>query len=84
MVRDEGGRWDVSSEEDEVYVERILGDGEQEYEDYLSPDEARALAALLTKYADEAEKWMDENDEDAAEAVEAVEAVYWYESDDAD
>jgi hypothetical protein len=75
MVRDEGGRWDVSTEEDEVYVERI-SDGEQEFEDFLSPDEARALAGLLTRYAAEAEKWVDEDEVDAV--------VYWEDSDDSD
>jgi hypothetical protein len=78
MVRDEGGRWDVSTEEDEVYVERIA-DGEQEYEDWLSPDEARALAGLLMKYADEAEKWVDEDDVDY---VDAEDAEWGYEDAD--
>jgi hypothetical protein len=78
MVRDEGGRWDVSTEEDEVYVERI-SDGEQEYEDWLSPDEARALAGLLMKYADEAEKWVDEDDVDY---VDAEDAEWGYEDAD--
>jgi hypothetical protein len=67
MVRDEGGRWDVSTEEDEVYLERIDEDDDQVFDDYLTPDEARALAGLLNKFADQAEKYED-NDADYVDA----------------
>ena len=56
MVSHEGGRWDVGTEGDAVYLERISESDEQLFEDSLSPEEARALAGLLTKYADKAEE----------------------------
>jgi hypothetical protein len=54
MVGHEGGRWDVGTEGSVVYLERISDDDKQLFADSLSPDEARALGGLLTKYADKA------------------------------
>lgn len=55
MVNHEGGRWDVGTEGNAVYLERISESDERLFEDSMSPEEARALAGLLTKYADKAE-----------------------------
>ncbi|MEE6175205.1 hypothetical protein [Mycobacterium sp. 050134] len=66
MVRHEGGRWDVGSEGNAVYLERISEDDEQLFDDLLSPEEARGLAGLLSKYADKAEDF-DDSDEAVAD-----------------
>jgi hypothetical protein len=55
MVNHQGGRWDVGTEGNAVYLERISESDERLFEDSMSPEEARALAGLLTKYADKAE-----------------------------
>jgi hypothetical protein len=52
MVRHEGGRWDVGTKNNAVYLERISESGERLFDDLLAPEEARELAGLLTKYAD--------------------------------
>jgi len=52
MVRHEGGRWDVGTKDNAVYLERISGSDERLFDDSLAPEEARELAGLLTKYAD--------------------------------
>ncbi|HUE31615.1 MAG TPA: hypothetical protein VMQ38_01585 [Mycobacterium sp.] len=52
MVRHEGGRWDVGTKNDAVYLERISESDERLFDDSLEPAEARELAGLLTKYAD--------------------------------
>lgn len=64
MVRHEGGRWDVGSEGNAVYVERISENDEELFDDLLSPEEARGLAGLLTKYADKAENFDDEDEDE--------------------
>jgi hypothetical protein len=64
MVRHEGGRWDVGVKENAVYLERIADGEEQLFEDLLDPDEARALAGLLTKYADKINESGDSDDDD--------------------
>lgn len=56
MVRHEGGRWDVGAEDNAVYLERISESDERLFDDLLSPQEARELAGLLTKYADKADE----------------------------
>ena len=58
MVRHEGGRWDVGTKDNAVYLERISGSDERLFDDSLPPEEARELAGLLTKYADK----LDESD----------------------
>jgi hypothetical protein len=50
--QDDGGRWDVSIKSDAVYLQRFSNSDEQVFEELLAPDEARQLAALLTKFAD--------------------------------
>jgi hypothetical protein len=52
MVRHEGGRWDVGTKNEAVYLERISESDERLFDDSLEPAEARELAGLLTKYAD--------------------------------
>ena len=64
MVRHEGGRWDVGVKENGVYLERIADGEEQLFEDLLEPDEARALAGLLTKYADKIDESTDSGESD--------------------
>ncbi|OBI96181.1 hypothetical protein, partial [Mycobacterium asiaticum] len=56
MARQEGGRWDVGVANDAVYVERISESDDKVFDDLLAPEEARALAGLLNKYADKAEE----------------------------
>ncbi|MGA7055416.1 MAG: hypothetical protein WBZ37_29980 [Mycobacterium sp.] len=55
MVRHEGGRWDIGTENNAVYLERISESDEHLFDDLLAPEEARELAGLLTKYADQAD-----------------------------
>ncbi|WAJ46505.1 hypothetical protein OK015_08600 [Mycobacterium sp. Aquia_216] len=52
MGSHEGGRWDIEIENNAVHVERISDSDEQVFEDFLSSEEARNLAGLLTKFAD--------------------------------
>jgi hypothetical protein len=66
MASNEGGRWDVGAKESSVYVSRVSGDDEKVIEDLLSPEEARKIAGLLTKYADKAEE--SEKSEDAKDS----------------
>ena len=47
-----GGRWDVGTKDNAVYLERISGSDERLFDDSVAPEEARELAGLLTKYAD--------------------------------
>ena len=76
MVRHEGGRWDVGTKNNAVYVERISESDERLFDDLLAPEEARELAGLLTKYADES----DESDEsDGSEDIDKSD-----DSDDSD
>ncbi|TFV57336.1 hypothetical protein E4P42_15655 [Mycobacterium sp. PS03-16] len=48
------GRWDVAAKDGAVHVERRGEDNEQVFTDRLTPEDARQLAALLTKFADKA------------------------------
>jgi hypothetical protein len=73
MVRHEGGRWDVGTKNNAVYVERISESDERLFDDLLAPEEARELAGLLTKYADESDE------SDGSEDSEDID-----ESDDSD
>jgi hypothetical protein len=65
MVRREGGRWDVGTKDNAVYLERISESDEQLFDDLLAAEEARALAELLTKYADKVEDYDNSDDEDS-------------------
>ena len=78
MGRQEGGRWDVGAENNAVHLERISDDDERLFDDWLTTDEARALAGLLNKYADRVEASEnsaseddedDDDDEDCAAAT---------------
>jgi hypothetical protein len=52
MVRQEGGRWEVGTKNNAVYLERISESDERLFDDLLASEDARELAGLLTKYAD--------------------------------
>ena len=69
MASNEGGRWDVGAKENSVYVSRVSGDDEKVIEDLLSPEEARKIAGLLTKYADKAEE--SEKSEDSEDSKDS-------------
>ena len=60
MVRQEGSRWDVGTKDNTITLERFDDSNERVSEDVLEVEEARELAALLTKHADKLES----NDED--------------------
>ncbi|MCV7444424.1 hypothetical protein H7K33_19495 [Mycobacterium paraense] len=76
MVRQEEGRWDVSVKSNAVCVERISDSDKRVFEDLLAPREARALAGLLTKFADKvdesakSEKSDESQDSDKSENTE--------------
>jgi hypothetical protein len=53
MVEREGGQWNVAIKEESVYLERVSKDEERLFEDLVEPHEARELARLLTKFADQ-------------------------------
>jgi hypothetical protein len=81
MADDEAGRWDVGAKSGAVYLERFSGDDDRTFGDVLTPEDARQLAGLLTKFADKAEEAESEDpkdsDSDDAEDSDA-------DSDDAD
>jgi len=60
MARQEGSRWDVGTKDNAITLERFDDGDERVSEDVLQVDEARELAALLTKHADK----LDASDED--------------------
>jgi hypothetical protein len=64
MVGHEGGRWDVGTKDNAVYLERIAEGDERVFDDSLAPDEARELAGLLTKYADKLGESEDSDESD--------------------
>ena len=64
MARHEGGRWDVGTKNEAVYLERISESDERLFDDSLAPEEARELAGLLTKYADKLGESEDSDDAD--------------------
>lgn len=66
MADQEGSRWDVSIKSNAVCLERISDKEDQVFEDSLSAQEAKKLAALLTKFADKLEE--SEDSEDAQES----------------
>jgi hypothetical protein len=52
MAREEGSRWDVGIKDNAITLERFDDSDKRVSEDVLEAEEARALAALLTKHAD--------------------------------
>ena len=70
MVRHEGGRWDVGVEDNAVYLQRISESDEELFDDLLTPEEARQLAGLLTKYADKLDESEDSRDSDESDDSE--------------
>jgi hypothetical protein len=61
MARKEGSRWDVGTKDDTITLERFDDSNDRVSEDVLQVEEARELAALLTKHADKLES-SDKND----------------------
>ena len=61
MARKEGSRWDVGTKDDTITLERFDDSNDRVSEDVLQVEEARELAALLTKHADKLES-SDNND----------------------
>ena len=71
MGSDEGGRWDVGAKNNAVLLVRVSEGNERLFEASLEPDEARALADLLTKFAGKAaENTDDSKDTDDNEDVD--------------
>ncbi|MEZ0351100.1 hypothetical protein [Mycobacterium sp. pR1184] len=66
MADQEGSRWDVSIKSNAVCLERISDKEDQVFEDSLSAQEAKQLAALLTKFADKLDESEDSDDSDDA------------------
>ena len=64
MGRQEGSRWDVGTKDNTITLERFDDSDERVSEDVLEVEEARELAALLTKHADKLESTDDENSSD--------------------
>jgi hypothetical protein len=56
MARQAEGRWDVSIKSNAVCLERVADGDKRLFEDLLAPEEARALAELLTKFADKVDE----------------------------
>ena len=79
MIRHEGGRWDVGTKNNAVYVERISESDERLFDDLLAPEEARELAGLLTKYADKSDKSDKSDESDESDGSEDIDK-----SDDSD
>jgi hypothetical protein len=82
MVRHEGGRWDVGSQKNAVYLERISESDERLFDDLLAPEEARELAGLLTKYADKLDESEDSDKSDKSDDSHKSEDSH--ESDESD
>ncbi len=64
MVRQEGSRWDVGTKDNTITLERFDDKDKRVSEDVLEVDEARELAALLTKHADKLESSDDDDSDD--------------------
>jgi hypothetical protein len=85
MASHVGGRWDVGTRDNAVYVERISDSDERVFDDLLESEEARELAGLLTKYADKADKAEDSNDaEDSEDSGDSGDSDESEDSDDSD
>ena len=64
MGRQEGSQWDVGTKDNTITLERFDDSDERVSEDVLEVEEARELAALLTKHADKLESTDDKNSSD--------------------
>ena len=67
MGRQEGSRWDVGTKDNVITLERFGDDDERVSEDVLEVQEARDLAALLTKHADKIESSDKEDKDDSSD-----------------
>ena len=75
MARQEGSRWDVGTKDNAITLERFDDGDERVSEDVLQVEEARELAALLTKHADkldasDGDESKDEDDSDEDDSDE--------------
>jgi hypothetical protein len=68
MASDEGGRWDVGTKDNEVFLRRMSESNERLFEDSLEPDQARKLAEVLNKFAGKAEEGTDSDDDERKDA----------------
>ncbi|MCW2661417.1 MAG: hypothetical protein JWP83_2569 [Mycobacterium sp.] len=89
MARQAEGRWDVSIKSNAVCLERVADGDKRLFEDLLAPEEARALAELLTKFADKFDKFdesdkSDRSDDKSDEPDDSGERDERDESDDSD
>jgi hypothetical protein len=85
MARHEGGRWDVGTKNEAVYLERISESDERLFDDSLAPEEARELAGLLTKYADKLGESEDSDDaDDSGDSEESEDSANSGDSEDSD
>ncbi|BAX91460.1 hypothetical protein [Mycobacterium shigaense] len=80
----EGGRWDVSAKSNAVCLERVSDGEEQVFEDSLTPEDARKLAGLLTKFADKAEESDDSGESDESDDKDSDSTEDSDKSDDSD
>jgi hypothetical protein len=64
MASDEGGRWDVGIKDNAVFLLRVSESNDRLFEASLEPDEARALADLLNKFAGKADESSGEDKDD--------------------
>ena len=71
MSRQEGSRWDVGTKDNVITLERFGDDDERVSEDVLQVDEARELAALLTKHADKLDSKDEKNSKDDSDEDES-------------
>lgn len=70
MGREKGSRWDVGTKDNAITLERFDDDDERVSEDVLEVEEARALAALLTKHADKLESSDDDDSTDEDDSTD--------------
>ncbi|WP_231743182.1 hypothetical protein [Mycobacterium sp. GA-2829] len=64
MAREKGSRWDVGTKDNAITLERFDDEDGRVSEDVLQVEEARELAALLTKHADKLESSEKDDSED--------------------
>lgn len=64
MAREKGSRWDVGTKDNAITLERFDDEDGRVSEDVLQVEEARELAALLTKHADKLESAKKDDSED--------------------
>ncbi|OBF52171.1 hypothetical protein [Mycolicibacterium monacense] len=84
MGREKGSRWDVGTRDNAITLERFDDGDERVSEDVLEVEEARALAALLTKHADKLESSDRDKSSDSDKSSDDEKSSDDDESDDSD